>query len=46
MKKSEMLAVKVGEEIENINNITLEDNEKNKIEKIKEKLRRKAIKHT
>ncbi len=36
MKKSEMLSLKVGEEVENIN-ITLENHEKNKLDKIKKK---------
>ncbi len=45
MKKSEMLSVKIGEEVENTN-ISLEDHELNKIKKIKRRLhkRREAIK--
>jgi len=40
MKKSEMLSVKIGEEVENIN-ITLEENELSKIEKLKKRLNAK-----
>ena len=43
MKKSEMLSMKVGEEIENIN-ISLEDHEINKIAKLKRKLRKRRKK--
>ncbi len=40
MKKSEMLAVKIGEEVENIS-ISLEEHEKGKINKIKRRLQEK-----
>jgi len=40
MRKSEMLAVKIGEEVENIN-IELEDHEKNKIQEIRKRLQKK-----
>jgi len=40
MRKSEMLSVKIGEEVENIN-ISLEEHEMNKIEKIRRRLRKK-----
>ncbi|NPA66400.1 MAG: voltage-gated chloride channel [Epsilonproteobacteria bacterium] len=40
MKKSEMLSVKIGEEVEHIN-IELEEYEQNKIEKIKQRIKRK-----
>jgi len=40
MRKSEMLKVKIGEEIENIN-ISLDDHEQNKIDKLKKRLRKK-----
>jgi len=40
MRKSEMLSVKIGEEVENIN-ISLEEHEMNKIEKFKRKLHKK-----
>jgi hypothetical protein len=38
MRKSEMLCVKIGEEVENID-ITLEDYEKDKIEKFKQRMK-------
>ncbi|MBA1433609.1 MAG: chloride channel protein [Epsilonproteobacteria bacterium] len=40
MRKSEMLSVKIGEEVESMN-ISLEEHEMDKIEKIKRKLRKK-----
>jgi trehalose-6-phosphate synthase len=40
MKKSEMLAVKIGEEVENINT-SLGDKEVNKINQLKERLQEK-----
>jgi len=40
MKKSEMLSMKIGEEVEHIN-ISLEEHEMNKIDKIKRRLRKK-----
>jgi len=40
MRKSEMLRVKIGEEVENIN-ISLEEHEMNKIEKLRRKLHKK-----
>ena len=40
MRKSEMLSVKIGEEVENIN-ISLEEHEMNKIEKLRRRLRKK-----
>jgi len=40
MRKSEMLAVKIGEEVDNID-ITLEDHEQNKIDDIKKRLQQK-----
>jgi len=40
MKKSEMLSVKIGEEVEHIN-ISLEEYELNKIERLKKKLRKR-----
>ena len=40
MKKSEMLSMKIGEEVENIN-ISLEDHEINKIKKIKKRIQEK-----
>ena len=43
MRKSEMLAVKIGEEVENIN-ISLEEHERNKIEKFRRRLKRKGKK--
>lgn len=46
MKKSEMISVKIGEEVENIHT-TLEDKEKNKIDDIKNRLhiKREIIKN-
>lgn len=46
MKKSEMLSVKIGEEVENIT-ADLEENEKSKIDKLKDRLhiKRERIKH-
>ncbi len=43
MRKSEMLSVKIGEEVENIN-ISLEEHERNKIEKFRRRLKRKGKK--
>jgi len=43
MKKSEMLSVKIGQEVENIN-ISLEQHEMNKIEKLKRRLHKKKKK--
>ena len=43
MRKSEMLSVKIGEEVENIN-ISLEEHEMNKIEKFRRKLHKKGKK--
>ena len=40
MKKSEMLSMKIGEEVENIN-ISLEEHEMDKIEKLRRKLHKK-----
>jgi len=44
MKKSEMLSVKIGEEVENIN-ITLEDNEIDKLKRFKQKMQKKKPKN-
>jgi len=43
MRKSEMLSMKIGDEVENIN-ISLEEHEMNKIDKFKRKLRKKKKK--
>jgi hypothetical protein len=40
MRKSEMLSMKIGDEVENID-ISLEDYEKNKIERFKQKMKNK-----
>jgi H+/Cl- antiporter ClcA len=45
MRKSEMLSVKIGAEVENIN-ISLEDYELDKIEKFKQKIKSKNKKKT
>ncbi len=44
MRKSEMLSVKIGEEVENIN-ISLEEHEINKIDKFRRRLHKKNRKH-
>jgi len=44
MRKSEMLSVKIGEEVDHIN-ISLEEHEMDKIERIRRKLRKKNKKH-
>ena len=42
MKKSEMLSVKIGEEVENIN-ISLQEYEKDKIKRFKQKIKSKKL---